>query len=150
MQEKLDKNIQISEISLRIASLIEFLGINQKEFASKINVGTGRLSNVLKGRNKPDTDFVSEIIRVFRNVNPLWLLIGEGEISILPNYPHTSSIAQSAEPTPEYKSAKKIEEFNNELVEVYRENRKLRKKIDILEGKLAHQEAESRLALVTN
>lgn len=127
MQEKLDKNIQISEISLRIANLIEFLGINQKEFANKINVGTGRLSNVLKGRNKPDTDFVSEIIRVFRNVNPVWLLIGEGEISTLPNYPDISTISQIAEPTPEYKSAPNVAELNNELIEVYRENRKLHK-----------------------
>jgi transcriptional regulator with XRE-family HTH domain len=137
MQEKLDKNIQISEISLRIANLIEFLGINQKEFASKINVGTGRLSNVLKGRNKPDTDFVSEIIRTYRNVNPLWLLIGEGEILNKNIYSNLSSTYQVAEPTPEQKPAKpeesrlllqRIEELTEEKYELKLRIKQLEKK----------------------
>lgn len=128
MQDKSKKNIQISEISQRIAKLIEFLGINSKEFAKQIGIGEGRLSNALTGRNKPDTDFVSRIAKKFRNVNCFWLLTGEGEIEILYNSINVSP-ALAAEPTLAYDNS----DLKNELIEVMRENRILRKRVEELE-----------------
>lgn len=134
MQEKEDKNIQISEISFRINYLMEYLGLNQKDFAYKINVGTGRLSNVLKGRNKPDTEFVTNIIKSFRNVNPIWLLLGEGDVITQTNYTQNPVILNIAEPTPQIKSAQeKIIENLNDLIES--KNEKIKHLEEILKQK---------------
>lgn len=70
----------MSEISLRVKTLIAALGVNQAAFAEKIDVSSGRLSNILTGRNKPDSEFLEKIANSYKGqVNLSWLLTGEGE-----------------------------------------------------------------------
>lgn len=80
MQTNLNNSFQKSEIGLRIKVLISALGMNQSTFAELLEISAGRLSNVLTGRNKPDSEFLEKIARVFRGqINTNWLLTGEGE-----------------------------------------------------------------------
>jgi phage repressor protein C with HTH and peptisase S24 domain len=70
----------MNSINSRIKSLIDALGVSQNAFAKALNTSGSRVSNITSERNKPDSDILTEILGVYRNVNPDWLLLGEGEI----------------------------------------------------------------------
>ena len=61
----------------RISILIDSLGISKSDFAKRLNTSKGRISNITTGRNKPDSQIIAAIIMEFRNLNPLWLLVGD-------------------------------------------------------------------------
>ncbi|MFD2787974.1 XRE family transcriptional regulator [Hymenobacter rubripertinctus] len=67
-------------INKRVARLIEALDISQNVFAKALSTSSSRVSNIVTGRNKPDSDFLAEVLRVFRSVNPMWLMTGEGNV----------------------------------------------------------------------
>lgn len=64
----------------RITLLLEKLDIKQKEFAKEVNISQSNLSDLLNGRIKSFT--TETIINIYKkyNVNPRWLLTGEGDI----------------------------------------------------------------------
>lgn len=115
MQDKDEKNIQISEVAKRIERFIQETGLKQREFAEKIGIGTGRLSNVLKGRNKPDFDFVSNMAKKFRNVNTDWLLTGMGDM-LLSTYTQAPLSTLQEPSTPKLQKAPKEETTNKDLL----------------------------------
>lgn len=61
----------------RLAELIVDLGVKKKDFAEKIDVSTGNLSDWLKDRYKPTTEALAKISGAY-GVNLKWLLTGEG------------------------------------------------------------------------
>ncbi|WP_016758351.1 helix-turn-helix domain-containing protein [Leptospira weilii] len=64
----------------RILKLIEILKITNGDFALNIGISPGALSQYLSGKNKSlSVDTITSIKNTY-NVNPLWLLTGEGEI----------------------------------------------------------------------
>ena len=66
----------------RLKILIIRTGFNQKEFAERINVSSSALTQFLKGQSKGlNSDTLISIIKEF-NVNPTWLLTGDGEMFI--------------------------------------------------------------------
>lgn len=68
------------EINHRVRQLFEYLGFGQNQFAEQIGISTSRMSNIVKNRNRPDSEMLQLILFRFRNVNADWLLTGEGEI----------------------------------------------------------------------
>lgn len=68
-------------INQRIADLIKFLETNQRQFALAVGTSSGRINNIIKGRNAPDSELLEKILEVYRNVSARWLLTGEGDIS---------------------------------------------------------------------
>jgi len=64
----------------RIEQLIDALGITQTCFASDIGVNTATLSHIMSGRNKPSLELVLKILNKHKNINPDWLLTGNGEM----------------------------------------------------------------------
>ncbi len=64
----------------RILKIIETYSLTKKEFAEKIGISTGNLSDLFSGRIKNlSPQVVTNIAKVFR-INPIWLILGEGEM----------------------------------------------------------------------
>lgn len=61
----------------RIHNILSHFGINQKDFADKIGVSTGNVTEWFKGRSKPKTEAITKICETF-NINANWLLTGTG------------------------------------------------------------------------
>jgi transcriptional regulator with XRE-family HTH domain len=61
------------KIGGRLRKYREAQGLNQKEFAERIGVGNGRVSNWEQGINRPDVDLLAKICEVL-NVSPSELL----------------------------------------------------------------------------
>lgn len=61
--------------------ITEFLlkeNISPAEFADKIGVQRSSVSHVLNGRNYPGATFLQKMLSSYKNLNPRWLLLGEG------------------------------------------------------------------------
>ena len=61
----------------RIKRLREVLQINAVQFAKKANVPQATFNRIEKGSGNLTADAVADIIKAFE-VNPYWLLLGEG------------------------------------------------------------------------
>ena len=64
----------------RINKLMKYTKMSASQFADKIGVQRSSVSHVLSGRNKPSLDFVTKILESFSEINPDWLLRGEGNM----------------------------------------------------------------------
>lgn len=56
------------------------LHLSQNAFATSISISATRLNNITKERNNPDSEILINILLKYRNVNPDWLLLGEGDM----------------------------------------------------------------------
>lgn len=76
------KMIKFSSINDRITQLIDFkANKNQKKFAEMIDFAPQVISNIVSGRkSKPSFDVLNAISSSFVDINPEWLLTGEGEM----------------------------------------------------------------------
>ncbi|MDI7190863.1 helix-turn-helix domain-containing protein [Leptospira santarosai] len=69
----------------RILKIIEIYGLTKKEFAEKIGISTGNLSDLFSGRIKQlSPQVVTNIAKIFL-INPTWLILGEGEMEFSSN-----------------------------------------------------------------
>lgn len=69
--------MKLPEIGGRIAAVITAQGISQREFARRIGVSSGYLSEVINNHKTPGAEFLYAILREF-GVSVDWLLTGEG------------------------------------------------------------------------
>lgn len=63
--------------------LLQFLSaenISQTQFADTIHVARASVSHILAGRNKPGFDFLESMLRHYPNLNPEWLMTGNGRM----------------------------------------------------------------------
>jgi hypothetical protein len=68
-------------ITNRILQIIEYKGISKRQFYIKTNLSNGFLDKVKDiGVSK-----VENILNAFPEVNPIWLLTGQGEMLLSPN-----------------------------------------------------------------
>jgi transcriptional regulator with XRE-family HTH domain len=61
----------------RLRLIREKLGLIQTEFGEKLDVSKSTIINYESGKRIPDALFLIDIIREF-NIDPAWLLLGEG------------------------------------------------------------------------
>lgn len=66
-------------INERLSQLVELKGYTARSFSSQLGVSSQRFSNYLKDRD-PDYDTLNRIVETFVDVDPGWLLTGEGEM----------------------------------------------------------------------
>ena len=64
----------------RLKYLLEALGLSASQFAEKVGIQRSSMSHVLSGRNKPSLDMLIKILEEFPDVDPDWLLLGNGEV----------------------------------------------------------------------
>lgn len=68
-------------IKQRFESVLESVGLNQTEFASKAGYSRAALSNFINDKTKlPKADFFQAVKKAFPTLNLNWLIIGQGEI----------------------------------------------------------------------
>ena len=68
--------------------LLQFLSaenISQTQFADTIHVARASVSHILAGRNKPGFDFLESMLRHYPNLNPEWLMTGNGKMYKTPH-----------------------------------------------------------------
>lgn len=64
----------------RIKQLLAEKGLTQAEFADFIGVGRPSITHLMTGRDKSSQVVVSKTLLKFPEINPLWLLKGEGDM----------------------------------------------------------------------
>jgi transcriptional regulator with XRE-family HTH domain len=69
-------------VNQRISEVLTILGITQAAFCEKTGINRPTVNTVLKGINAPSFMVVESILRNFPNLNPNWLILGNGEIWI--------------------------------------------------------------------
>jgi transcriptional regulator with XRE-family HTH domain len=62
----------------RIDLILKSRNINASQFADEIDIPRSVLSHVLSGRNRPSLDFILKILKAYPEINPGWILLGEG------------------------------------------------------------------------
>lgn len=67
-------------VNERIAGFCEYKGIKKKELRD-LGLGTSRtISDILDGRKKPGHEFIMALLEKFPELNPMWLILGKGEM----------------------------------------------------------------------
>ena len=64
----------------RITQFLVKENITPAEFADKIGVQRSSVSHVLNGRNYPGASFIQKMLSSYKNLNPRWLFLGEGDM----------------------------------------------------------------------
>jgi transcriptional regulator with XRE-family HTH domain len=65
----------------RIVKFLASESISPAEFADKIGVQRSSMSHILNGRNYPSASFLQKMLQVYPNLNPRWLMIGDGAMN---------------------------------------------------------------------
>ncbi|MGA2823693.1 MAG: helix-turn-helix transcriptional regulator [Bacteroidales bacterium] len=64
----------------RILSIIKYFNLSPSDFAEKIGVQRSSISHLISGRNKPSLEFIQKIMSRFPEINPEWILNGNGKM----------------------------------------------------------------------
>lgn len=75
---------KLVELKDRIKYLRESLNYRKSEFADILKISRSYITDIEKGKNKNISDKLAELIKLQFNVNPRWLLTGEGEMFVEP------------------------------------------------------------------
>ncbi|PVX49909.1 hypothetical protein C7377_1547 [Balneicella halophila] len=75
--EQEDKDV-LDSITERIFQFIDAEGLSNADFAASIDIGAAVVSHMKNGRNKVSLNVYAKILDSFPNLNPDWLLFGEG------------------------------------------------------------------------
>ena len=67
---------------LRLAEFIDFKGLSLNKFDEKINASNGYIGKQIKKKASIGSDILENILKIFPEINPIWLLTGKGEMMI--------------------------------------------------------------------
>lgn len=79
---------KITEISERVAQLIEYWGVNKNDFAKKLGYKRAQtVYDIVNGKAKPSFDFFNRLYNTeySENINPFWIFTGKGEMIKIEN-----------------------------------------------------------------
>jgi transcriptional regulator with XRE-family HTH domain len=114
-------------LSKRIKEYIDFHKISVYEFENKISVSRGSISKFLKNSSNIGSNVIENILSVYENINPSWLLTGQGPM----HKPKLINVVE--EPQAEYKKTiPDIAVLEEKLRSAESENRLLREMVEIM------------------
>jgi transcriptional regulator with XRE-family HTH domain len=90
----------------RITQFLINENISSAEFADKIGVQRSSVSHVLNERNYPSTSFIQKMLTTYGNLNPRWLLLGEGPMLNSPTVVNKEPSLFSHLPNDDFSTAK--------------------------------------------
>lgn len=64
----------------KLLNLMKEENLTSSRLAELLGIQPSGISHILKGRNNPSLDFIQKILRRFPQINPDWLIMGEGEM----------------------------------------------------------------------
>jgi plasmid maintenance system antidote protein VapI len=64
----------------RVAKLIEIKGISMTEFDKRISASNGYIGKLIRTNGSIGSDMIEKIFSVFPDINPEWLILGEGSM----------------------------------------------------------------------
>lgn len=96
-----------TSVKERLKEFIKAEGISEREFCRRVGVGSAYIQSIRKSI-MPDT--LQQITIQFPRLNPLWLLLGDGEMFI----PETKPEAEATEIRPSEMLAKLLDEAKDE------------------------------------
>jgi|GEM_PF-6096316 len=146
----------MSNYSERIEQLRETLGVKGKEFAEQIGLPYRSYMNY-KGGRTPPAEVLSKILEVFDDVNPAWLMVGDGNmflehVGIIPDEDREelseSEMPEQADSDSESASHDDDEDVQTRMMrhvmDLHEENRELRDRIEQLEIQLQKSRSKVR------
>lgn len=68
----------------RLLKFMQSENISAGKLAEIIGVQPSAISHITSGRNKPGFDFLAGLFTKFPNLNPKWIIVGEGSMTISP------------------------------------------------------------------
>ena len=117
----------MDELNKRIIELMLNLNISKSSFANELQVSLPIITHITTGRNKPGLDIIQKIILKYNQINPDWLLNGNGKMRRVN--------LESVDYEEIYKELDKIE---NELIEHEKINNTIRNYHKILVDEINH------------
>ena len=64
----------------RIRRILKEKNLSAVRLAEILEVQPSSISHLISGRNNPNYDFITKLLRSFPEINPDWFLLGEGEM----------------------------------------------------------------------
>lgn len=56
------------------------LRLSQNGFAKAVGIASNSMSRLIRGENEPSSETIQAVLNRFPDVNPTWLMTGEGEM----------------------------------------------------------------------
>jgi transcriptional regulator with XRE-family HTH domain len=64
----------------RLLKIIKQYNLTSSRFADELGVQRSGISHILSGRNQPSYDFIVKLMKQYPEINPDWLLMGNGSM----------------------------------------------------------------------
>jgi plasmid maintenance system antidote protein VapI len=64
----------------RLLKIIKQYNLTSTRFADVLGVQRSGISHILSGRNQPSYDFIVKLMKQYPEINPDWLIMGNGTI----------------------------------------------------------------------
>ena len=64
----------------RFLAVMRHFNLTNRDFASKLGVSQGVVSHISSGRNGPGADLLVQLLTVFPEIDPEWLILGNGQM----------------------------------------------------------------------
>lgn len=68
----------MDELNKRIIELMVKFNHSKSSLATELGVSLPQITHITTGRNKPGIEFLQKVLSRFTDINPLWLILGEG------------------------------------------------------------------------
>jgi hypothetical protein len=83
----------MSEVTIneRLKFLIEKFGMSVRAFSTAIGATDTNTRNYIDRGSKPNAEYLGKLLKRFNNINPTWLLLGEGD-PFVPNSPASEAL----------------------------------------------------------
>ncbi len=101
----------------RINKIIKEKNLSASQLATEVGVQRSSISHILSGRNRPSLDFVQKLLKAYPDLNPAWVLMGEGSIykGVQNNVHAKMSVEQKGKPDL-FSEDQVIDEKNSSIV----------------------------------
>ncbi|GAB3303428.1 helix-turn-helix domain-containing protein [Hymenobacter tenuis] len=131
----------------RFRHLLEVWGLTQEELGNLCGIKRGTVGTIVNGKTTPDADALAELLRRKPDLNPDWLLMGNGPMlrdgrSLTPvEAPAKKEAGRTLEPLGRLKLSKMEGLTDEQVSDVLIENVSLREQLQAALDKIAERDA---------
>ena len=78
----MDKSVKNGDVGQRLLAIRTYVGVNQRDFASMVQISQSFVSDVERGKSKGSIDLLTGISVALPDISIRWLLTGEGAMLV--------------------------------------------------------------------